>query len=167
MVNPFHEGQFFLLPLGRGEFALGLITRIPRRGGVMLGYFFGPRRVKAPDANLMNSLTASQAVLAARFKDSALARGEWHPVGSLERFDRSAWPVPAFHRFDGSTTYVPDNGTSDWRVEYSDDNLIVPVAERPAEATDLTLPEDIAYDAGLLAQEVGHRVRGMVPTAGD
>lgn len=167
MSSSYQQGQFFLLPLSRTEYAVGLIARVPRRGGVLLGYFFGPRRSKAPDEVTLNALTASQSVLACRFKDTALIRSEWPLLGLLARFDRSDWPVPAFHRFDGSTTYIPGNATSDWRVEYSDDNLIVPVDERPAEKTDLSLAEDIAYDPVLLAKEVGQRVRGMVPTIGD
>jgi len=167
MSSSYQQGQFFLLPLGRSEYAVGLIARVPRRGGVLLGYFFGPRRTKAPDGASLNDLTAAQAVLACRFKDTALMRAEWPLLGMLARFDCSDWPVPAFHRFEGSTTYVPGNATSDWRVEYSDDNLIVPVAERPAEGGDLKLAEDTVYDTGLLAKEVGQRVRSMVPTIGD
>jgi hypothetical protein len=168
MANPYHEGQFFLLPVERGQFAVGLIARVPRRGGVLLGYFYGPRRQSAPVTEWLQALNPSTAALVCRFKDTALFRGEWKLLGMLDGFDRSRWPVPAFHRFDGSTTHVPGNSAvTDWRVEYGDDNLIVPLAETPAVGADLKLGDDAVYDPTLLSVEVGQRVTDMVPTADD
>jgi Immunity protein 26 len=162
------EGQFFMLPVERGQYALGLIARVPRRGGVLLGYFFGPRRTSPPDDESLNGLHAQQASFVCRFKDSSLFRGEWKLLRALQGFDRALWPVPAFHRFDGSVTHVPaSSSVSDWRVEYGDDNLIVPLNETPAEAADLKLCDDIAYDAQLLAKEVGLRVIELAPSVGD
>ncbi len=168
MTVRLQEGQFFLLPVERGQYAVGLIARVPRRGGVLLGYFFGPRRTSPPDDATLNGLHATQAAFVCRFKDSSLFRGEWKLLRSLQGFDRARWPVPAFHRFDGSVTHVPaSSATSDWRVEYGDDNLIVPLNEVPAQAEDLKLGDDIAYDAQLLAKEVGQRVIELAPSVGD
>ena len=76
--------------------------------------------------------------------------------------------MPAFHRFDGSVTHVPGNdAVQDWRVEYGDDNLIVPVRERPAHGPDLKLEDDLVYDGSLLIAELGRRVKDMAPTADD
>jgi len=162
------EGQFFLLPVERGQYAIGLIARVPRRGGVLLGYFFGPRRTSPPNDEALNSLHPQQAAFVCRFKDSALFRGEWKLLCMLKGFDRAHWPVPGFHRFDGSATHVPaSSAVTDWRVDYGDDNLIVPLSETPADATDLKLGDDIAYDAQLLAKEVGHRVVELAPSVGD
>lgn len=164
------EGQFFLLPLGKGsgQYAVGLVARVPRRGGVLLGYFFGPRRREPPGPEWLNGLQASNAVFACRFKDTPLFRGEWRSLSVREPFDRAAWPVPAFHRFDGTSTQVPGvDAVQDWRVEYADDNLIMPREERPASKDDLKLVDDLVYDATLLADEVGKRVGDMVPTADD
>jgi hypothetical protein len=170
MHAPYREGQFFLLPLGRatGQYAVGLVARVPPRGGILLGYFFGPRRRSVPGQEWLNGLRATHAVLACRFKDAHLYRGEWKLLSVREPFDRAEWPVPAFHRFDGSATTVPGvEAIQDWRVEYSDTNLIVPVAERPASAEDLKLGDDIAFDATLLEDEVGKRVGDAIPTADD
>ncbi len=157
-----------MLPVERGQYAIGLIARVPRRGGVLLGYFFGPRRTSAPNDETLNGLHSQHAAFVCRFKDSSLFRGEWKLLCTLKGFDRSHWPVPAFHRFDGSVTHVPaSSAVSDWRVEYGDENLIVPLNETPAEATDLKLCEDIAYDAQLLAKEVGQRVIELAPSVGD
>jgi hypothetical protein len=162
------EGQFFMLPVERGQYAIGLIARVPRRGSVLLGYFFGPRRSSPPNDAWLNGLHATQAAFVCRFKDSSLFRGEWKLLCTLQGFDRAQWPVPTFHRFDGSVTHVPaSSSVTDWRVEYGDDNLIVPLNETPAEAADLKLGEDIAYDAQLLAKEVGQRVTEAAPSADD
>ncbi len=168
MAIPYREGQFFLLPVERGAYAVGLIARAPARGGVLLGYFFGPRRSAAPVEQWLSGLHPQQAVLVCRFKDTSLYRGEWKMLSSLGNFVRPAWPVPAFHRFDGSVTHVPGNdAVQDWRVEYGDDSLIVPLKESPAHGADLKLPEDIAYDPGLLADTVNRCVKDMAPTADD
>jgi hypothetical protein len=164
------EGQFFLLPLGKGtgQYAVGIVARVPRRGGVLLGYFFGPRRREPPGLEWLNSLRADQAAFVCRFKDTQIYRGEWRLLCVREPFDRAKWPVPAFHRFDGSATQVPGvAAVQDWRVEYADDNLIMPVAERPAAAADLKLGEDAVLDWTLLADEVGKRIGEMIPTADD
>ena len=168
MAIPYREGQFFLLPVERGAYAVGLIARAPVRGGVLLGYFFGPRRSQAPVSQWLSALHPQQAAMVCRFKDAALYRGDWKVIGDLEPFTREAWPVPAFHRFDGSVTHVPGNdAVQDWKVEYGDDNLIVPRKESPAHGADLKLPEDIAYDPGLLADTVGRHVKEMAPSADD
>jgi hypothetical protein len=168
MTVKIEEGQFFLLPVERGQYAVGLVVRAPRRGGVLLGYFFGPRRTTAPNDMWLNALHPQQSAFVARFKDSALFRGEWKLLCGLAGFSRSHWPMPAFHRFDGSATHVPGGtAVTDWRVEYGDDNLIVPSRETPAETADFKLGDDIAYDAQLLAKEVGQRVTEAVPSADD
>jgi hypothetical protein len=166
MTVPYREGQFFLVPIERGIHTVGLVARAPVRGGVLLGYFFGPRRSHEPNEKWLNGLTPALAALVCRFKDSALYHGEWKLLGSLAGFQRADWPVPAFHRFDGSVTHVPGNdAVQDWRVEYGDDNLIVPARERAAHGADLKLDDDLAYDPGLLVDELGRRVKDMAPTA--
>ena len=168
MAIEIREAQCFLLPLERGQYAAGLVARAPRRGGVLLGYFFGPRRSTAPDVSWFNGLGPPQAVLACRFKGAPLFHGEWQLLGRLEGFDRLQWPVPAFHRFDGSISFRPGGSkVADWRVEYGDENLIVPLRESPAEGPDLKLADDIAYDAQLLAIEVGQRITMAVTSVDD
>jgi len=40
----YSEGDWFAVPLRGGGFAAGVIARaMPRKEGVLLGYFFGPR----------------------------------------------------------------------------------------------------------------------------
>lgn len=156
----YHEGQYFSVPLGRGGCAVGLLARLPKRGGVALGYFFGPRRAEPPtDDDYFRSLTAAKAVFACRFRDAPLYRREWPLLRLHPDFRRADWPIPAFHRYDGSVT-LPAGAdlVTDWRVEYGEDNLIVPVSEIPATTADLELADDYAFDAGSLAVEVGRRL---------
>lgn len=162
------EGDGFLLPVEPGQYGVGLIVRAPRRGGILLGYFFGPRRSRSPDEAWFGSRTAVQSILVARFRDRALFRGEWPLVHRSSGFDRSRWPVPAFHRFDGAVTLTPGTTpVTDWRVQYSDDNLITPIDERPALADDLRLAPDTVYDPGSLATTLNARLVTAVPSADD
>jgi hypothetical protein len=168
MAIPYKEGQFFLLPIERGHYAVGLIARAPPRGGVLLGYFFGPRRSQAPVAQWLAQLHPQTAALVCRFKDTGLYRGEWPLLQPLESFTRAAWPVPPFHRFDGSVTHVPGaEAIQNWKVEYGDDNLIVPIKETPAQGADLKLPDDLAYDTRFLSDTVANLIKDMAPTADD
>lgn len=162
----YQEGQFFALPLPRGTFAVGLLARLPPRGGVSLGYFFGPRRLEPPtEPDYYANLRPEHAVFAGRFRDAPLFRGQWPLLGMLPGFRREDWPIPAFHRFDGGTTLAPGvTDITDWRVEYGEDNLIVPLAETPATQADLKLVDDYAFDASTLAVEVGRRLMYETPT---
>jgi len=168
MAMELREGQFFLLPLDSSQYAVGLVARAPRRGGVLLGYFFGPRRIAEPSRDWLNSRLPSHAVFACRFKDTSLFRSEWRQLDVLSTFKRADWPVPAFHRFEGSVTYIPGGSSvTDWRVEYNDDNMVMPVSEAPAQGADLRLTDDLVYDGRLLATEVGERIAGSAPSADD
>jgi hypothetical protein len=168
MMPAVAEGTFFLLPVEPGQYGVGLVARAPRRGGVLLGYFFGPRRTRSPDVAWAESRTSAQAVLVARFRDQALYRGEWPIICQLSAFERRNWPVPAFHRFDGSVTLTPSTTpVTDWRVQYGDDNLITPIEELPATGSDLRLRADAVYDARTVAERVNAMLVAAVPSADD
>lgn len=162
----YQEGQFFVLPLARGTCAVGLLARMPPRGGVALGYFFGPRRHEPPaEPTYYRELLPEHSVFVCRFRDAALYRGQWPLLGLRQAFVRGEWPIPAFHRYDGGTTLAPGvTDVTDWRVEYGEDNLIVPVRELPATQADLKLVDDYAFDPSTLAVEVGRRLMAETPT---
>lgn len=160
MASPYREGQFFLVPLQRGLQCVGLIARVPPRGGVLLGYFFGPRRKEPPPPEALASLTAEHAAFVCRFKDVRLYRGEWRLLCAYEPWRRSDWPLPAFHRHDGVEN-------RDWRVEYADDNLVTPVRETEAQTLDLHLVADVVFDPTLLVSELDQRVSDAVPGLSD
>ena len=98
------EGDWFAVPLQEGGFASGIIARAtPRREGILIGYFFGPRRAVIPALGDLASLKASDAVLVRRFGDLGLLRGTWPLIGKPEDWKREAWPTPVFGRFEELT----------------------------------------------------------------
>lgn len=99
----------FTVPLSsRPRYAPGLITRTePRPGGLMLCYFFAPIDTTAPTPGTrqptpgqLRGLRAADAVLIQRLDGLA---PNWPRLGRAERWDRAAWPVPAFGRVDKKT----------------------------------------------------------------
>ncbi len=100
----YREGDWFAVPLRGGGFAAGIIARaMPRKEGVLLGYFFGPRRDRVPTLDELNGLPPSDAALVERFGDLGILDGTWPLVGRADKWDRSAWPTPAFGRFEELT----------------------------------------------------------------
>jgi hypothetical protein len=168
MITSVPEGTWFMLPVEKGQYGFGLVVRAPRRGGVLLGYFFGPKRSVRPAPEWLEARSPMQAVLVARFRDRALLRDEWPTVHLTVPFDRHRWPLPAFHRFDGSmTATLGATRVCDWRVEYSDENLVTPIAEQPATPSDMRLGDDTVYDPAALIRQVATVLMSTVPTADD
>lgn len=140
MSQKYREGNFFSVPLGRDGFAIGLIARQPRRGSVLLGYFFGPRHPQADlTASAVTALKPQDAKLVCRFKDGGLHRGLWRVFAVSRDWQREAWPVPAFLRKEG----LSGRGI---RVEYDGENLMMPSRESEVAITDSQLPEDVLLD---------------------
>ncbi len=165
MTRRLAEGTCFLLPVGPGQYGVGLLTRVPARGSVVFGHFFGPRRSNRPAQEWLTSRLPSQAVFRCRFRDRALYSGDWPTLLVLPGFERSRWPLPAFHRYDGSVTATPGGAAIvDWRVEYEDENLITPVSEMPAGPLDLQLDDDTVYDPGSLVRAIEPRLSFPVPS---
>lgn len=145
MAQTFREGDFFSVSLRRGGFGIGLLARQPRRGTVVLGYFFGPRRPLSDLTDELHALKPADAQMVCRFKDTALHRGLWRVVGTAKNWDRAQWPVPPFLRKEG----LSGKGI---RIEYDGDNLMVPLREVEAGVTDGTLPDDVVFDEERLVE---------------
>src|SRR5690348_8676061 len=100
----YSEGDWFAVPLQGGGFVAGVIARaMPHKEGVLLGYFFGPRRSEAPALDELSGLSAPDAVLVERFGDLGIVNGTWPLLGRIDGWDRNAWPTPAFGRFEELT----------------------------------------------------------------
>jgi hypothetical protein len=112
MPLPYSEGSVFLVPLRGGGHARGVVARSPKRGRILLGYFFGPV-LKAPDKLAMDDLDPAKAVLCVIFGDMGLINGEWVVQGMVPGWDRSEWPMPDFVRRDPLSRRA-------WLVRYSD-----------------------------------------------
>jgi hypothetical protein len=96
------EGDWFAVPLRDGSYAAGLIARANPRG-VLLGYFFGPRRSEIPQLNDVTGLRPNDAVLVGMFGDLAIIQGNWPLLGRLDDWERRDWPTPVFVRYEELT----------------------------------------------------------------
>jgi Immunity protein 26 len=100
----YREGDWFAVPLRGGGFGAVIIARaMPSKEGVLLGYFFGPRHDSAPTLDELGALSASDVALVERFGDLGILDGTWLLVGHTDRWDRGAWPTPAFGRLEELT----------------------------------------------------------------
>ncbi len=112
----YQEGDWITLPLKGGGYGLGIVARVGK-GGVILGYFFAPRYPKLPTAQDTKGLSASDAILIARFGDLGLLRDEWHVVCHAENWKREEWLMPEFGRIDRVET------STGYRTLYHEDRL--------------------------------------------
>lgn len=98
---PYHEGDWFVLPLRReGRFAIGRIARSSSRGKILFGYFFGPARPEMPTLADAQQLSHAEVVMKCRFGDLGLINGEWKVLGQMGDWEREFWPMPPFVRVD-------------------------------------------------------------------
>jgi len=150
---PYKEGDWFAVPLTGGGYGSGLIARSPKRGKVLLGYFFGPRRSELPDIADLLRLTPEQAVLVEQFGDLSLIRKEWPILGSTPDWDRRRWPMPVF----GSVEELTGVG---WRIEYPDEDPSARPRRTPVSPEEARrLPEDRLLGAGAVVIHLDQRLR--------
>jgi hypothetical protein len=97
----YHEGDWFAVPLRDHGFALGLVARANRKG-MLLGYFFGPRR-PTPDVLDVTEMRPERAVLIGKFGHLGIRDGRWPLIGRDPDWDRGSWPLPVFVRYEELT----------------------------------------------------------------
>lgn len=149
----YREGDWFAVPLREGGFASGIIAcATPRREGILIGYFFGPRRAVIPALQDLAGLSASDAVLVRRFGHLGLLRGTWPLLGKLDDWERDAWPTPDFGRFEELT------GRS-FKVIYDDADPNKLIREEIVDSYDLA---SLAKDGLLGAGAVGKVLTGLL-----
>jgi hypothetical protein len=98
----YREGDWFAVPLRGGGFGVVLIARA-NLGGVLLGYFFGPRHAQVPALEDVADLRPRDAVLVGKFGHLGIVEGEWPLLGRLSGWDRREWPTPVFVRYEELT----------------------------------------------------------------
>lgn len=137
----YREGDWFAVPLRDGGYATGLLARASP-SGVLLGYFFGPRRSETPRLEDVAGLRPGGAVLTRMFGHLGIARGEWPLLGRVTGWDRREWPTPVFVRYEELT------GRS-FHVFYDDDdpNLVLR-EERVTPGESEQVPKDGLMGAG-------------------
>jgi Immunity protein 26 len=139
----YREGDWFAVPLRGGGFAAGIIARaMPRKEGVLLGYFFGPRRDRVPTLDELSALSASDAAFVERFGDLGILDGTWPLVGHADKWDRDAWPTPAFGRLEELTGRA-------FKVIYDDADPNRVIREERIDPSELaSMPKDGLSGAG-------------------
>jgi hypothetical protein len=95
----YREGDWFAVPLRTNGYAVGIIARAAQQGGILLGYFFGPRRHDLPNLDDVRNCRSTDAILVARFGDLGLLNCAWSVLGHYQ-WNRSSWPMPVFARKD-------------------------------------------------------------------
>jgi hypothetical protein len=95
----YSEGDWFAVPLRDGGFGVGVLARA-NPGGVLLGYFFTPRRSEVPTLDDVADLKPADAVLVGKFGHLGLTGGTWPIIGRLEDWARVEWPMPVFVRYE-------------------------------------------------------------------
>ena len=139
------EGDVFAVPLREGGYAVGVVAR-KDTGGILFGYFFGPRRESVPTLEDVQGLSPNEAVLVEIFGHLGLRDRTWPILGAMKPWNREAWPIPEFCRTQSLTGRT-------WRVTYGDD-LATPVREErcTAEVASTLRPDRLA---GAGAVEIG------------
>lgn len=153
MTLPYREGTWFAVPLPGGGFATGVVARATDEGGVILCYFFGPRRRALPRLADVDSSRPTEALGVLRVGDLGLINGEWQVLGSSSSWRRSDWPIPNFLRAD------PLSGHA-WRVEYSDLNPNEVIREIPITRMDPHLQRDSMSGYGAAARKIDALLQG-------
>jgi len=138
----YKEGDWFALPLERGGFVVGRITRMAKTGKVLLGYFFGPRRDVIPNAKELENLLPKEAIAIYRFGDLDLYEGRWSVISNTKSWHRKEWPIPTFVRSEEPLV------ERYWLVQYSDDDLYTPFERQISKEEAQSLDEDSLYGSG-------------------
>jgi hypothetical protein len=141
MKLPYKEGTWFAVPLRDSGFAIGLVARATRRGGVILCYFFGPNRTSVPSLADVEPLRRDDALCAWSIGNLHFIEGKWPIIGESTSWSREEWPMPQFIRRE-------DFSGRAWRVYYSDQDPNKVIREE-AESYDCeTLETDSLRGAG-------------------
>lgn len=138
MKPPYEEGTWFAVPLrDRRSYGVGVVARA-FEGGVLLCYFFGPRRNTVPSLDEVANLLPSDAIRVLQVGDLGILEGQWQIVGSSPEWERSEWPIPPFARYELLTDRV-------WKVSYSDTNPNQVVQEEQIDPKDVSFGRDALY----------------------
>jgi hypothetical protein len=111
----YSEGDWFLVPLITGDFAIGVIARMDSKG-IVFGYFFGPKRNNIPSEEEIKNLSPSTSILITRFGDLGLLKGSWPIISQTKAWNRANWPFTSFVRVDSLSGKVK-------RIEYDEERI--------------------------------------------
>lgn len=130
MSHKYSEGTWFAVPLRNGGFAIGVVTRKSKKGGIIVAHYFGPRRDTPSSVEEVERLSPADALIALRSGDISIKKGLWPTIGHAPNFSREEWPTPLFIRRQ-------EIGRNAYAMAYADDVSV------------LLHEEPVAYDANL------------------
>jgi hypothetical protein len=99
----YEVGDWFAVPLGTCGYAIVVVAKKSWIRGVLLGYFFGPRRAAVPDLSCTRDLRAENAVLVHRFGHLGIQDRTWTPLPGEKQLLHLVWPMPNFVSHDPLT----------------------------------------------------------------
>ncbi len=133
----YKEGTWFTVPLFKGGYAVGRISKMSKNGKILLGYFFGPRVKKVPDLEELKNYKPEDKILICRFGFLGLKNKEWMLIGSTELWEPERWSMSTFQMKD------PLVADQYWRVNYANDD---PSKEIRREIVSLEVAKDLPED---------------------
>jgi hypothetical protein len=96
--TPYSIGTWFGVPLRTGGYARGLVARVGK-GGVLFGYFFGPKLSSLPEC-MPENLHPKDRIYYGKFGHLGLINGEWNIIGIDPNWKVEDWPMPPMVRVD-------------------------------------------------------------------
>lgn len=99
---PYKQGDWFTVPLRDGGYAVGTAAYLDGNG-IVIGYFFGPRKEAIPAIDDLPPFNLADADFVSEFGDLGLIEGKWQVIGARRDSDPSPWPMPIFRRYDAVT----------------------------------------------------------------
>jgi hypothetical protein len=154
---PYNVGDFFCVPLREGGFVVGLVARqsYPRRG-ILLGYFFGPKRDKVSTISDAENYRMEDAILVGLFGDMGLEKKTWPVIGAHPNWNPREWPMPIFQKTDAITGKL-------YKVHYSENPGELGKDERCAPSEEEQVrryPKDGLYGHGAIELVLTKRLSG-------
>ncbi len=137
---PYREGTWFALRLKDGGYAVGRVARMSG-SGLIIAYFFGPRRNSVPPLQEVAELRPNSAIAVRQIGDLAILEGRWTVIGDEGDWVRDDWPIPKFIRKEELRRIA-------WIVEYADDEPNRLVRETPVPYETDGYPPDAALGSG-------------------
>lgn len=148
----YREGDWFAVPLRDGGYGVGLIARA-NPAGVLVGYFFGPRRERIPSLDELRDMKAADADLVGRFGHLGITQGKWSMVGRHLNWNRSDWPMPVFVR-------VEELSGRAFNVFYADEDPNRILREEPIQVGSGGEPKDGLMGAGFVEKVLNTALGG-------
>jgi hypothetical protein len=96
--RPYTIGAWFGVPLRSGGYARGIVARVGN-GGVLFGYFFGPK-LGSLSEDLPTGLYPEDRICWGKFGHLGLVKGRWPLLGVDPNWNDEDWPIPSMVRVD-------------------------------------------------------------------